>query len=160
MSEGEDSNGRTGGAPADEGVLSKLPHTRAQRSSPRRAAARRAAGAGDELNEGAGGDARARKTPPARPAKARGKASPTPRTAARRPPAAAPNSGRTRSDRVSDDVPRQGFESEMDRAKGPVQPPGGAELVASAAEIVTDLARSGVSTGERLLRDVLGRLPL
>jgi hypothetical protein len=48
----------------------------------------------------------------------------------------------------------------MDRASGPVQPPGGTELVATAAEIVTELARAGVSTGERLIKDLLGHLPL
>jgi hypothetical protein len=41
-----------------------------------------------------------------------------------------------------------------------VQPPGGAELLASAAEIVGELAKSGLSAGERVLRDVLSRLPL
>jgi hypothetical protein len=56
-------------------------------------------------------------------------------------------------------MPRQGFESEMDRASGPVQPPGGAELVASAAEIIGELAKAGLSTGERLLRDALTHLP-
>jgi hypothetical protein len=61
---------------------------------------------------------------------------------------------------VEDSVPRQGFESEMDRATGPVQPPGGAELVSSAAEIFSELARAGLSTGERLLKDALSRLPL
>lgn len=48
----------------------------------------------------------------------------------------------------------------MDRAKGSVQPPGGAELVASAAEIIGDLAKTGLSTGERLLKDALTRLPI
>jgi len=48
----------------------------------------------------------------------------------------------------------------MDRATGPVQPPGGAELISSAAEIFSELARSGLSTGERLLKDALARLPL
>ncbi len=48
----------------------------------------------------------------------------------------------------------------MDRATGPVQPPGGAELVSSAAEIFNELARAGLSTGERLVKDVLARLPL
>jgi hypothetical protein len=41
-----------------------------------------------------------------------------------------------------------------------VQPPGGAELLASAAEIVGELTKSGLATGERLLKDVLSRLPL
>jgi hypothetical protein len=54
----------------------------------------------------------------------------------------------------------QGFESESDRARGPVHPPGGAELVASAAEVLGELAKSGLSTGERLLKDLLSRLPL
>jgi hypothetical protein len=57
-------------------------------------------------------------------------------------------------------APKQGFESEGERASGPVHPPGGAELVASAAEIVGELAKAGLSTGERLLKDVLSRLPL
>jgi hypothetical protein len=56
-------------------------------------------------------------------------------------------------------APRQGFESEGERASGAVQPPGGAELVASAAEIVGELTRAGFSAGERLLRDVFSRLP-
>jgi hypothetical protein len=41
-----------------------------------------------------------------------------------------------------------------------VQPPGGAELVASAVEILGELAKGGLSTGERLLKDVISRLPL
>jgi hypothetical protein len=61
---------------------------------------------------------------------------------------------------AEDQVPLQGFESEMDRTSGPVQPPGGTELVASAAELIGELARAGFSTGERLLRDALARLPL
>jgi hypothetical protein len=39
-----------------------------------------------------------------------------------------------------------------------VQPPGGAELVASATEILGELAKSGLSTGERLVKDLLSRL--
>jgi len=42
---------------------------------------------------------------------------------------------------------------------GSVQPPGSAEFIASAAEIVGELAKAGLSTGERLLKDVLARLP-
>jgi hypothetical protein len=56
-------------------------------------------------------------------------------------------------------APRQGFESESERADGSVQPPGGAELVASAAEIVGEFAKAGLSAGERLLKDVFSRLP-
>jgi hypothetical protein len=39
-----------------------------------------------------------------------------------------------------------------------VQPPGGTELVTSAVEIVGELAKSGLATGERLLKDVFSRL--
>jgi hypothetical protein len=73
------------------------------------------------------------------------------RSATRRPAAASP---------ATEPVPRQGFECGNDRASGPVQPPGGAELVASAAEILGELAKAGLSTGERLLKDVFSRLPL
>jgi hypothetical protein len=41
---------------------------------------------------------------------------------------------------------------------GPVAPPGGAEFAATAAEILGELTKAGVSTGERLVRDVLSRL--
>jgi hypothetical protein len=59
-----------------------------------------------------------------------------------------------------DPAPRQGYECDGDAASGPVQPPGAAELVASAVEIVGELAKAGLSTGERLLKDVVSRLPL
>ena len=36
-----------------------------------------------------------------------------------------------------------------------MHPPGGTELVASAAEIIGELAKAGLSTGERLFKDVL-----
>jgi hypothetical protein len=57
-------------------------------------------------------------------------------------------------------VPSQGYESEDDAATGAVRPPGGAELVLSAAEIVGELAKAGLSRSERLMKDVLARLPL
>jgi hypothetical protein len=57
-------------------------------------------------------------------------------------------------------VPRQGFESEGERLSGTVQPPGGSEFLAGAFELAGELAKAGISTGERLLKDALGRLPL
>jgi hypothetical protein len=57
-------------------------------------------------------------------------------------------------------VPKQGFEAESDSVgAGPVHPPGGAELVTSAAELAGELAKTGVTTGVRLIRDFLSRLP-
>jgi hypothetical protein len=58
-----------------------------------------------------------------------------------------------------DAAPKQGFESDGENMSGPVQPPGGTELVASAVELVGELAKAGLSTGERVLKDVLSRLP-
>jgi hypothetical protein len=57
-------------------------------------------------------------------------------------------------------VPRQGYEADGERATGPVEPPGGVELLATAGEIVSEIAKAGVATGERVLRDLFGRLPL
>ncbi len=56
-------------------------------------------------------------------------------------------------------VPRQGFEGEPDSLGGPVQPPGGTELVASAAELAGELAKAGASAGVRLLKDFFSHLP-
>jgi hypothetical protein len=96
-------------------------------------------------------------------------AAPSPRraaTAKRAKPKRATSAGKPRSRaakagaraRTTEPAPRQGFEAEGERASGPVQPPGGAELVASAAEIVGEIAKAGVSAGERVLKDVLSRL--
>jgi hypothetical protein len=87
-------------------------------------------------------------------------------TRARRPAAAPPKTAATKAARprrtvkppVAEPVPRQGFESEEERATGTVQPPGGTELVSTAAEILGELTKAGISGGERLLRDVLSRL--
>jgi hypothetical protein len=145
--------------PESQGVLSKLPRTRPQRSSPRRAAAREAmaaAGAATVAADRSNGRPAARSSdratrPPRRPA-ARGSAG------SRRGRGASARAAGTAA--TAQPVPRQGFECEGDRASGPVQPPGGAELLASAAEIVGELTKAGLSTGERLLKDVLSRLPL
>jgi hypothetical protein len=75
------------------------------------------------------------------------RASPSKRAAARRPLP------------VEEPAPRQGYECEGERTEGPVQPPGGPELVVSAAELVGELAKAGVSVGERFLRDAFSRLP-
>ena len=79
-----------------------------------------------------------------------------PRAGAKARPKAAPR--RTRREQ-EEPVPRQGFASDEDRASGPVQPPGGQELLATAAEIVSELAKAGAGAGERLVRDIISRLP-
>jgi hypothetical protein len=65
----------------------------------------------------------------------------------------------SRSEPAGESVPVQGYESEEDSLHQPIQPPGGAELVASIAELAGELAKAGVNTGGRVLRDVLSRLP-
>jgi hypothetical protein len=161
------SNGGTTAEGAEQGVLSQLPHTRPQRSSPRRAASRRAGQAGGRLASSGAAEpspkARSAAASPstaksaAKPAKARASATrgaaaqprkaPPRAQARRRPPSAPP----------PPPVPRQGFESDSDRAHGPVTPPGGAELLTSAVEIVGELAQAGLATGERLIRSLLPR---
>ncbi len=137
-----DGSGRElGGARAEgPGVLAGLPRTRPQRTSARRAASRAAKPSKAPATSRAAGQ---RKTTTAKTA-----AQPTNRrkpASVRRP--------------LEEPVPRQGFEAEPDSLDGPVQPPGGTELVASAAELAGELAKSGVTTGARLVRDFLSRLP-
>jgi hypothetical protein len=95
----------------ERGILASLPHTRPQRPSARRAAAR---------------SKRTRAPVQAEPARA----------------------------------PKQGFESESELPPGrSVAPPSSAELAASIVELLGELAQSGLTSGGRLLREALGRLP-
>jgi hypothetical protein len=167
----------------DGGVLANLPRTRPQRSSARRTAARGATANGGRARKPAQGkrsSANARKavTAPAPGAdvsaatkasagaatKPKGKphvraTRPAAATKRSRPPQRA-DARKRRAERAEDAAPRQGFEAYGESTGGSVQPPGGAEFVATAAEIVGELAKAGLSTGERLLKDVLSRLPL
>jgi hypothetical protein len=149
------SNGSPGGG--DQGVFANLPRTRPQRDSPRRAAARNSSSARvqtatprkrDGSSTAASG--RARKAPRAQ-SKAASAAKPAPPK--RRAPA------RPAARRPQQPAPRQGFESETQRGSRSLQPPGAADLVVSAAELVTELAKAGLSRGERLVRDLVSRRP-
>jgi hypothetical protein len=182
MSAGNESNGRPSGSEGAPGVLANLPRTRPQRSTARRTAARRETAAARSAEarsadvaessaqsgrEQAPSRTPARKSSRARKSPAKGAAAAARKTAkgtaraAKTPTKSARSAPRHAASSAGEEqVPRQGFESEMDRASGPVQPPGGAELVTSAVEIVGELARAGLSRGERLLRDALDRLPL
>jgi len=151
VSEPNESNGRLEGPAEGSSVLANLPRTRPQRATARRTAARRSGEAESAQRTKTASPPRATK-----PAKA-AKAKPAKPPKARVKPPASPKSGTAA--RPQETVPRQGFECEGDRASGPVSPPGGLELVASAAEMFGELAKSGIIGGERLLRDVLARLP-
>ncbi len=153
-------NGRHKDAPPSEGVLANLPRTRPQRGSARREAARLTA---------------TEQTKPARRAIPETKAKPAPKAAtetrAKPAPKAQPLRKQTTSKKrpsrakltakpVQDPAPRQGFETESDLLSGPVSPPGGTDLFASAAELAGELTKTGLSAGARLLKDALARLPL
>jgi hypothetical protein len=140
VSDASNSGGRAKASKPDTGVLANLPRTRPQRSSPRRDAARKAAGA-----------------PAKTSAKASTQAPAAKRASVRRPPTKTKRS--TGATPRKDAVPRQGFEVEGEIASGPVQPPGASELVSSAAELAGELAKAGVSGGARLLKDLFARLP-
>jgi hypothetical protein len=138
------------------GVLANLPRTRPQRASPRRDAARRnAAGEKDDLAAANGNGRPARKSTPKKAGATRAGTSARGAGAAKTKPR--PKAARPRR-RETEEVPRQGYESVEDRATGPVQPPGGTEFVGTAAEIVSELAKAGISGGERVVRDLLSRL--
>jgi hypothetical protein len=165
--------------PDDPGVLAKLPRTRPQRSSPRRAAARAKSATGAQnaaprtsappAAEQPTGAAPAGTSPNGRaksaarkPSQSRNGAGST-RQARTSSPAKPPQSGgraRPAAGAASTPAPRQGFESESEHPSRTVNPPGGAELVASLAEVLGEFAKAGLSTGERLLKDAFSRLPL
>jgi diacylglycerol O-acyltransferase len=177
-------NGRGRAGSDDPGILSQLPRTRPQRSSRHRAAAR--SGSAIEspdtpIASAANGRAPAAPTPGRRaPAKAApasrakadrkptksraGRAAGTGASGAKKATSRTPRAGSSargaRAATAMPTAPRQGFECEGERTSGTVHPPGGPELIASAAEIVGELAKAGLSTGDRLLKDVFSHLPL
>jgi hypothetical protein len=139
-----DSNNTPPARAGEQGILASLPHTRPQRPSARRSAARAKSAKGAPA---ARGRTKSAAGPPRAPA-----AKPPRAPAATKPPRAAPA--------APPRAPIQGFESESEpRADGPVTPPSSAELAASVVELLGELAQSGFSSGGKLLREALGRLP-
>ena len=133
-------DGRADDLSAGAGVLGGLPRTRPQRATPRRIASRASRSAGSSA------------------------VAETPAPSKRRPTKQRQPKKRSRSKRrgpaeESVPVPAQGYEAEPESLNGPVHPPGSTELVASAAELAGELAKTGVNTGVRVLRDLLSRLP-
>jgi hypothetical protein len=155
---GEDphGNGQPPSAPDGAGVLANLPRSRPQRSSARRDAARTKRLASER---GEPGKTRAVKSASAAGEAPKAKASSERRTKPRPDHPTTQAARRSRLKRVEDPVPPQGFESDGERATGAVQPPGGTEMLASAAEALSEIAKFGFSTGERLLRDMISLLP-
>jgi hypothetical protein len=173
---------------SEGGVLANLPRTRPQRSSARRVAARGATAEPAAPRKTT--RAKPAKPAASKRTAARSKSQPKPRVTEKRAveavtessasatakaspatprPSSAVRAKRARTAKrtapprptapLQEPAPRQGFECEGE-TDGAVAPPGGAELVSAAAEIVGELAKAGLSTGERLLKDVFSRLPL
>jgi hypothetical protein len=169
-----DSNGRPSSPEQVTDILANLPRTRPQRSTARRTAARNTAAAEAESKtaapKAAAGNSGSLHTPTATPKITKAKTPPkkakaTPKAAAgRKAPVPPRTSAKPKRPSVPspaiEPAPAQGFESESDRAHGPVSPPSGTELVASATEMLGELAKVGLSAGERLLKDVFSHLPL
>jgi|HubBroStandDraft_3_1064219.scaffolds.fasta_scaffold06021_4 hypothetical protein len=157
------------------GVLAGLPRTRPQRTSARRAAQRSKAGKPAtsappkktvaSAAEGKASPVKAVKasaprtrpgragTKPALPAKARASATSAKGKAA--------SSGKTASSGkpTQPPAPRQGYEPEEEVELGnTVSPPSGVELVESVADIVGELANSGLAAGGRILKDAFSLL--
>jgi hypothetical protein len=154
---------------AKKGVLANLPRTRPQRSSVRRDAARRTASAAAAKPADAPAHQKRRTTSAKAQTAPTAGGKPGPTAAAKARPAATParkqtvakkQPAKTKAERFQDPAPRQGFETERDPVSGPVQPPGGVDLLSSAAELIGELTKSGLSSGGRLFKDVFARLPL
>jgi hypothetical protein len=139
MSDPEGPNGLQPDSMPEGGILAALPRARPQRASPRRAAAR--AKVGESAAVASAGKPKPKKL-------AAPRASRTPD--ATKTPIAKP---------AEPPVPRQGYEPEDEVELGTsVNPPSGAELVESVADIVGELANSGLAAGGRLLKDAFSLL--
>jgi hypothetical protein len=115
------------------GVLAALPRTRPQRSSPHRAAAR------------AGSVTKAKK-PAAKPE-------------VKKPAATKKRAVKPIAKPAEPPAPKQGYEPEEEVELGnTVNPPSGVELVESVADIVGELANSGLAAGGRILKDAFSLL--
>jgi hypothetical protein len=163
---GDDRSGSDRLAKGEPSVLASLPSTRPQRPSTRRAAARqetkaratRTAGNGAKPTAGRARAGQAAKAGAAKAAKAGAGQSAKSRAKRTTEPSREPTTRHLRSDEQP--APPQGFDAEGGIETGaPVQPPSGVELAASVAELIGELAQSGLSSGGRLLKSALARLP-
>jgi hypothetical protein len=174
MSPSESRNGREVDSIPEGGILAALPRARPQRASARRTAARTSTAAKK-------GTTAAAKTATATKTKS-AQASRTKKHVARESPAVAePSAAKKPTARKSVAVkkaastkrrrtkpiakpteppaPKQGYEPEEELELGKsVNPPSGAELVESVADIIGELANSGLTAGGRLLKDAFSLL--
>jgi hypothetical protein len=144
MSDTKSPNGREDVSVPGGGILAALPRSRPQRASPRRAAARNATGAAKAA------------APPGKPTKT---TKPADAHATKKPDATRKRAAKPIAKPAEPPVPKQGYEPEEEVELGStVNPPSGAELVESVADIVGELANSGLAAGGRLLKDAFSLL--
>ncbi len=143
--------------PADEvSVLSSLPATRPQRRSPRRAAAAKPDD-GAQPAEGAPDQPAPATKPRPRPPRAR-RPPVAPASTDQAEPAGPDRDTRRRARQpATPPVAAQGFEA--DPIHGSVNPPTGAELLASVAHGASELVGIGLDLTRRIARSVFDRLP-
>jgi cell pole-organizing protein PopZ len=183
MSDASQDNGSDSDSGHEGGILAALPRARPQRASPRRAAARNAVGArAIAATDGRLKPTKSQTKPTKATVSSRGtdakssaktgtkpaakKPQKPPRT--QKPPAktsrpSRPVSLRTKTTRPQSHneprAPKQGYEPEDEVELGvTVNPPSGAELVESVADIVGELAGAGLTAGGRLLKDAFSLL--
>jgi hypothetical protein len=173
MSPSESRNGREADSIPEGGILASLPRARPQRASARRAAARTSTAA--KRGTTAAKSTTATSTKRAQPARAKkqvARESPAvaePVAAKKstvRKPASAKKAASTKrrtakpiAKPVEPPAPKQGYEPEEELELGKsVSPPSGAELVESVADIIGELANSGLTAGGRLLKDAFSLL--
>jgi hypothetical protein len=187
MSNSDGANGLADTTTPPGGILAALPRSRPQRSTPRRAASRRAATANAATAKDPPTGARARKPTGKRGAtqtkgkRAESKRPPAPATSVgatskakaakanantakanantAKPTVTAKRAVRRATKPAEPPAPRQGYEPEDEIELGStVNPPSGAELVESVADIFGELAHAGLTAGGRLLKDAFSLL--
>jgi len=144
MSPSESRNGRETDSIPEGGILAALPRARPQRASARRTAARTSA---------ATKTGRTTKTKTARVAAVKKPVAP------KKPVSTRKRGAKPIAKPIEPPAPKQGYEPEEEVELGKtVNPPSGAELVESVADIIGELANSGVTAGGRLLKDAFSLL--
>jgi hypothetical protein len=156
MSSPESPNGRQETSTPEGGILAALPRARPQRASPRRAAARSKASRVETVASAAkptATQAKSAKTTQAKSAK-------TPPSAKLTPNAKLSTKAKRAHPKPAEPpTPKQGYEPEEEVELGStINPPSGVELVESVADIVGELANSGLAAGGRLLKDAFSLL--
>jgi hypothetical protein len=158
MSPSESRNGREADSIPDGGILAALPRARPQRTSARRAAAR--ANTSTKTST-ATETKKARATSAERPVAGKKAMAGTKPAATTKPASTKKRTSTTKRVVKPTDppAPKQGYEPEEELELGKtVNPPSGVELVESVADIIGELANSGVTAGGRLLKDAFSLL--